>query len=139
MYLLKFNEPFNSHDAHMMYITCSYRLVKEGESSVDPVQLSAEHEAAIMSGVNVVPPPRQKKRTSSFGKSSSSSRLLRSASKEQAIATASSYNEQPEISQGIEGVHIINNGIHCTVATSSYGPSPLHKAIQACIVNAPGD
>ena len=93
-----------------MYITCSYRLCKEGESSVDPVQLSAEHEAAVMSGVNVVPPPRQKKRASSFGKSSSSSRLLRSASKEQATVTASSSNEQSEINQGIEGVHI--NDLH---------------------------
>ena len=86
----------------MMYITCSYRLCKEGESSVDPVQLSAEHEAAVMSGVNVVPPPRQKKRTSSFGKSSSSSRLLRSASKEQATVTTSSSTELPDTSQGIE-------------------------------------
>ena len=82
----------------MMDITCSYRLCKEGESSADTVQLSIDHEAAVMSGVNVVPPPRQKKRTSSFGKSSSSSRLLRSASKEQA---ATIVTEQPEASQGI--------------------------------------
>ena len=70
---------------------------------VNPSQ--AEHEAAVMSGVSVVPPPpRQKKRTSSFGKSSSSSRLLRSASKEHAAAsTASSSKEQPETNQGING------------------------------------
>ena len=85
---------------HVM-VTCSYRLVKEGESSVDPVQLPTDHEAAIMSGVNVVPPPpRQKKRTSSFGKSSSSSRLLRSASKEQAASTSSSKEQQPSEMMG---------------------------------------
>lgn len=81
-------------------------MCKEGESLVDPVQLSVDREAAVMSSVNVVPPPpRQKKRTSSFGKSSSSSRLLRSASKEQA-ASASSFKEQPEMSQGMKCYHI---------------------------------
>ena len=123
-----------------MYINyCSYRLCKDGESSVDTMQLPADHEAAIMSGVNVVPPPpRQKKRTSSFGKSSSSSRLLRSASKEQAVAGSS--KEQPETSQGIMAIcNVHYTYIVHTIATPNYGPSPLHKAIQACIATAPGD
>ena len=87
-------------------ITCSYRLCKEGEPSVDPS--SVDHEAAVMSGVSMVPPPpRQKKRTSSFGKSSSNSRLLRSASKEQAAAsTASSSKEQPETNQSMKEIKV---------------------------------
>lgn len=96
-------------------VTCSYRLCKESESSVDPIQLPVDHEVSIMSGANVIPPPpRQKKRASSFGKSSSSSRLLRSASKEQAAATASSSKEQPpEISHGMERMM-------CNTCTASY-------------------
>ena len=109
---------------------------------VNPSQ--AEHEAAVMSGVSVVPPPpRQKKRTSSFGKSSSSSRLLRSASKEHAAAsTASSSKEQPETNQGINGDTLfmyVTMYVFHVIATPNYGPSPLHKAIQTCAATAPGD